>query len=286
MQIYTVDIDLKIGGLGNMKISTRLKEIAERLPAGCQFADIGSDHGLLPIYAIKQGRALSAVAGEVNDGPLDAARRGVLSHGLQDRISVRKGDGLTVIEAGEVDTITISGMGGALIASILADGVTKLAGVKRLILQPNMAEAAVRRWLLEQNWLITDEIILEEEGKIYEIITADRQEEAKQQNDALYAKRSLAIDNLDELDRKEGNKDSVGVEITFDWLLELGPLLVNKPNEVFFKKWISEHSKLLRIYESIKKSSAKEMSDSKAEQVKQKSNELEAILQCLQKVKP
>jgi tRNA (adenine22-N1)-methyltransferase len=280
-----VDIDLKIGGLENMKISTRLREIAERLPSGCKFADIGSDHGLLPIYAIKQGIALSAVAGEVNEGPLEAARRGVLSNGVQDSIAVRKGDGLAVIEAGEVDTITISGMGGALIASILADGVAKLAGVKRLILQPNMAEAAVRRWLLEQNWLITDEIILEEDGKIYEIITADRQEEAKQQNDALYAKRSLATDNF-ELDLKDSNKDSRVVEITPEWLLELGPLLINKPNEVFFKKWNSEHSKLLRIYESIMKSAEKEMSDSKAVQVKQKANELEAILQCLQKVKP
>lgn len=256
-----------------MKISTRLREIAERLPSGCKFADIGSDHGLLPIYAIKQGIALSAVAGEVNEGPLEAARRGVLSHGVQDKIAVRKGDGLAVIEAGEVDTITISGMGGALIASILADGVTKLDGVKRLILQPNMAEGAVRRWLLEQNWLITDEIILEEDGKIYEIITADRQQEAKQQNEVLYAKRSMNIDNR-------------VVEITSEWLLELGPLLINKPNDVFFKKWNSEHRKLLRIYESIMKSAEKEISDSKAAQVKQKANELEAILQCLQKVKP
>lgn len=251
-----------------MKISTRLREIAERLPSGCKFADIGSDHGLLPIYAIKQGIALSAIAGEVNEGPLEAARRGVLSHGVQDKIAVRKGDGLAVIEAGEVDTITISGMGGALIASILTDGVTKLDGVKRLILQPNMAEGAVRRWLLEQNWLITDEIILEEDGKIYEIITADRKEEAKRQNDILYAKRNSEV------------------EISQEWLLELGPLLINKPNEVFFKKWNSEHSKLLRIYESIMKSAEKEISDPKAAQVKQKANELEAILQCLQKVKP
>lgn len=256
-----------------MKISTRLRQIAESLPSGCKFADIGSDHGLLPIYAIKQGIALSAVAGEVNEGPLEAARRGVLSHGVQDKIAVRKGDGLAVIEAGEVDTITISGMGGALIASILADGVTKLDGVKRLILQPNMAEGAVRRWLLEQNWLITDEIILEEDGKIYEIITADRQQEAKQQNEVLYAKRSMNIDNR-------------VVEITSEWLLELGPLLINKPNDVFFKKWNSEHRKLLLIYESIMKSAEKEISDSKAAQVKQKANELEAILQCLQKVKP
>lgn len=265
-----------------MKISTRLREIAERLPSGCKFADIGSDHGLLPIYAIKQGIALSAVAGEVNEGPLEAARRGVLSHGVQDKIAVRKGDGLAVIEAGEVDTITISGMGGALIASILADGVTKLAGVKRLILQPNMAEAAVRRWLLEQNWLITDEIILEEDGKIYEIITADRHEEAIERNKVLYAKRSLALDNSNKLDVLHLK----ALEITFDWLLELGPLLIDKPNEVFFKKWHSEHNKLLRIYESIMKSAEKEMSDSKAAQVKQKANELEAILQCLQKVKP
>ncbi|MNJ49283.1 tRNA (adenine(22)-N(1))-methyltransferase [compost metagenome] len=255
-----------------MKISTRLRRIAARLPQGCKFADIGSDHGLLPIYAIKQNIATSAIAGEVNEGPLDAARRGVAGSGLQDRISVRKGNGLAVITSNEdVDTITIAGMGGALIASILSDGVDKLGGVKRLILQPNMAEEAVRRWLTQHNWLITDEIIIEEDSKIYEIITADRHEEASKLNEALYAPRTL----------KDGEDN---IELTSSWLLELGPLLVETPNEVFFEKWNSEYKKLLRIYESILKSSQPE--DDKALEFKQKAQKLEGILRCLQKVKP
>lgn len=253
-----------------MKISTRLRLIAERLPQGCRFADIGSDHGLLPIYAMKQNIAASAIAGEVNDGPLDAARRGVAASGLQDQIAVRKGDGLAVIEAGEVNTITISGMGGALIASILSAGLDKLAGVNRLILQPNMAEEAVRRFLLSHNYLIVDEIVIEEDGKIYEIITADRHDDARKMNEALYENRVIGT-------------HEAKMEVTASWLLELGPKLILDPNEVFFKKWDSEHKKLLHIYESIMKSSQPD--NDRALQYKQKANELEEILRCLQKDK-
>lgn len=164
-----------------MRLSARLQLISDLLPKGCRFADIGSDHALLPVSAVQSGRAAFAVAGEVNDGPLEAARRQVAEAGETQRISVRKGDGLAVIAPGEVDAITIAGMGGALIVSILSGGKPKLAGVKRLVLQPNVGEEP-RRWLAENDWYLAEEAILEEDGKIYEVMMAESAADAAARN--------------------------------------------------------------------------------------------------------
>lgn len=255
-----------------MKLSARLQRIADHLPPGCKFADIGSDHALLPVYAVKKGFATSAVAGEVNEGPLDAARRQVAEAGEQQRISVRKGDGLAVIQPDEVDTITIAGMGGALIASILTDGMDKLSSVKRLVLQPNVGEDLVRRWLLQHGWLLNREVILEEDGKIYEIIIADAAgspEEADHMNRDLYGDRVLC-----------GGE----VTLTKELLLLMGPHLIDNPNEVFFAKWESEIRKLERIQASVA-ASTQASSKQKEEEFKRLIEQLKGVLACLRKVK-
>lgn len=252
-----------------MKISSRLQQIADRLPEGCRLADIGSDHALLPVSAVLSGRVSFAVAGEVSDGPFDAARRQVAEAGEGHRISVRKGNGLEVITAGEVDTITIAGMGGALIVSILSAGEDKLVGVKRLVLQPNVAEELVRRYLLERGWFLSEEVILEEDGKIYEILTADAYPDAAQLNEELYRERTLPGGDT---------------KLTKELLLELGPRLTAAPNDVFFRKWESELRKLDRIRESIATSSL-ESSREKEEEVGRLYAQLEEVLTCLQKDK-
>ena len=92
-----------------MKLSNRLQQIHDQIPEGSRMADIGSDHALLPVAAIRSGKAVSAVAGEVNSGPYEAASKQVSDAGLEAQITVRRGDGLDVITAGEVDVITIAG---------------------------------------------------------------------------------------------------------------------------------------------------------------------------------
>lgn len=139
--------------------------------------------------------------------------------GLNDRIAVRKGDGLAVIKANEVDVITIAGMGGALIASILEQGKDKLVSVKQLVLQPNVGEDILRRWLIEHQWVLTSEHIMEEDGKIYEILTA--------------VPDSVSPLKLDELYQPWKLPDS-SLVLTQDLLMQLGPLLVKAPNEIFF----------------------------------------------------
>ncbi|WP_055107435.1 tRNA (adenine(22)-N(1))-methyltransferase [Paenibacillus ihumii] len=258
-----------------MKLSSRLQHIADRLLPGCRFADIGSDHALLPVWAVKQGAAASAVAGEVNEGPLEAARRQVAEAGLSRSVSVRKGDGLEVIAPGEVDVITIAGMGGALMTSILEAGKDKLAGVKRLILQPNVGEDFVRRWLLEQDWYVSDEAIVAEDGKIYEIITADAVSDAARLNEELYKERPL-----------QGQEEAgCSAALTKELLLMMGPRLTAQASGVFLDKWSSEISKLEKIHRSIAGSQLP-ASRSKEQELSLLIKQLKEVLACLPKVKP
>ncbi|NOU76070.1 tRNA (adenine-N(1))-methyltransferase [Paenibacillus sp. LMG 31458] len=253
-----------------VKLSKRLQMIADRVPLGSKVADIGSDHALLPTYLAQQGIILFAVAGEVNLGPFEAATRQVLESGLSKKISVRSGDGLAVIEAGEVNVITIAGMGGSLMASILEAGKHKLQGVTHLILQPNVGEDHVRRWLLQQGWKLESETILEEDGKIYEILTAIAvPDEEKLTLEVLYAERELPG----------------GVRVSKERLLQMGPYFISEASEVWFTKWESELKKLAMIEGQLQLSSA-EASVAKAEQVGQEMKEIKEVLACLQKVKP
>ncbi|AET61794.1 sam-dependent methyltransferase [Paenibacillus terrae HPL-003] len=252
-----------------MKLSQRLQYIMEQIPDGSRLADIGSDHGLLPVAAVRSGRVTQAVAGEVNDGPLRAAQKQVAEAGLTDRITVRKGDGLAVITAHEVDIITIAGMGGALIASILEQGKDKLDSVKRLVLQPNVGEDILRQWLIEHQWILTSEHIMEEDGKIYEVLTAIPVSDSPVKQDELY--RPIVLSGS-------------SVVLTQDWLEQLGPLLVREPNEVFFRKWKLEIHKLQNVLAQLARSE-QESAQQKQEQLRKQIEQLEEVLACLPKDK-
>ncbi|MNQ83977.1 tRNA (adenine(22)-N(1))-methyltransferase [compost metagenome] len=253
-----------------VKLSKRLQMIADRVPKGSKVADIGSDHALLPTYLAQQGIIVAAVAGEVNPGPFEAAQRQVLESGLAKIIQVRSGDGLAVIEPGEVNVITIAGMGGSLMASILEAGKSKLAGVQHLILQPNVGEDHVRRWLLTNGWKLESEAILEEDGKIYEILTAVvASKEELAALDVLYEERTLPG----------------GCTVSKERLQQMGPYLMQEAPEVWFVKWEGELKKLAMIVSQLKLSTA-EASMLKVEQVSQEMREIKEVLACLQKVKP
>lgn len=261
---------------GCMKLSTRLTKIAEQIPTGSRLADIGSDHALLPVFAMRKGIITEAIAGEVNVGPRDAAQRQVNEAGLKEKINVRLGNGLAVIEPGEVDVVTIAGMGGVLIVSILSEGIDKLAGVQRLVLQPNVGEENVRRWLLEHDWFLSHEQILEEDGRIYEILTADRLPDASVQNQQLYAGITLTARSTDhQVNDYHVDQDS---------LLRFGPYLIQEGSTIFQYKWSQEINKLEKVAASTGKSENEE-AQAKSAAFRQQLQTVKEVLVCLQKDK-
>ena len=155
-------------------LSARLACVASLVPAGARVADIGSDHAYLPAALVLDGKIDFAIAGEVVKGPYENAVREIKDHQLEGQVIPRLADGLAAIEpADKVDTITIAGMGGSLIASILEKGKNKLTEIKRLVLQPNVGESQLREWLMNNHYQIMTEKIIEEDNHIYEIIVAE-----------------------------------------------------------------------------------------------------------------
>ncbi|WP_024676472.1 tRNA (adenine(22)-N(1))-methyltransferase [Pseudomonas syringae] len=161
--------------MNEQRLSMRLERVATHVPAGARLADIGSDHGYLPVALLNRGAISAAVAGEVALTPFYAAERTVRENDLDQQISVRLADGLAAIEPADgITAISLCGMGGETIRDILESGKARLSGQERLILQPNGGEQPLRVWLMEHNYRILDEEVLRENRFDYEIIVAER----------------------------------------------------------------------------------------------------------------
>lgn len=251
-----------------IRLSERLQRIAERVPSGSRLADIGSDHALLPAYLALNGTISCGIAGEVNAGPYEAASKQIEQSGVGHKVQARLGDGLAVIQPGDVNVITIAGMGGSLISSILEAGKEKLSGVGLLILQPNVGEEFVREWLVRNNWSLQSEQILEEDGKIYEILTAQPKLHGASE-DGLYEPFMLNGE----------------ISVTKQDLLRMGPYLLRNPNPVWIKKWESELAKLAQICRQLSRSE-QTASRQKEHEIRELMQHIEEVLACLQKVKP
>ncbi len=155
-----------------MILSPRLNAIAQLVPTAHTLADIGTDHGFIPLYLIQQNRIKRAIAADISAGSLDKARRLIRQHQLEHCIETRLGNGLSVLMPGEADIILIAGMGGILIRDIIDQHEEIARSADALILQPMIAQAELRYWLLHNGYEITDEELVKEDRRIYEIIVA------------------------------------------------------------------------------------------------------------------
>ena len=155
-------------------IDARINSMINFVPQGSRIADIGADHGYLSIELVKNCRADFVIATDKNPMPLDAAKKNISVAGLDNFIETRLGDGLKVLKVGEVDTICVGGMGGALICKIFYDAPDIFNDVENLILQPMNAVDKVKNYLAEKNFHIADIDLAEVSGIIYEIIFATR----------------------------------------------------------------------------------------------------------------
>lgn len=224
-----------------MMIDERLKYAANYI-IGDKMVDIGSDHAYLPIYSIQNNIVESAICGEVVEGPYHSTLKNIDVYHLTDKIEARLGDGLKILsEKDKVDTITICGMGGPLIGSIIKDGFNNVSGYPRLILQANNYTYPIREAVTDLNYSITHEKVLKLGKHYYEVIVCDHQE------------------NNTELTHKE---------------MSFGPVNLAVRDDDFIKKVEWEHAHMVSIFNGINS----DKSSDKKEEVKSKIKMLEEVL--------
>jgi len=154
-----------------IKLSDRLQLIANEIERGETVADIGTDHGFLPIYLCENGISPKVIMADISRGSLDKAKQNCLDAHPDMKFDLRLGDGIKVLKKGEVDAVAIAGMGGILMTEILGADLEKTKSIKKFILQPRNHVGILRQWLLENGFEITNEQLVREGKYICEILT-------------------------------------------------------------------------------------------------------------------
>ena len=190
---------------GFMKTS-RLGAILDLVPGDCGVVDIGTDHALLPIALVRRGQQGVIIGSDCRSGPLEAARSNLIESGCIDRVELHLGFGLEVVEGrSDVEAAVLAGFGGKNIVEILERSLPQARSLRLLILQPMRDGHHLRCWLADNGFGLIDEELVEEDGRVYEIIAVGR----------------------------EGSNWDVGdlaeeVEAPGSWLVGLGPCLLRK----------------------------------------------------------
>lgn len=210
-----------------IKLSKRMKAAASMVTTGNVLADIGTDHGYVPIALVQRGRIPSAIAMDINKGPLEKAREHIVMCNLQDKIETRLSDGTKALTVGEADSILIAGMGGELVLHILREGEAVCHSAKELVLQPQSDVHKVREYLRNNGYAIVDENMIFEDGKYYPMMRA------------VPAPENKAWGKL--------KPEAVTVCDLY------GPILLKCGNPVLRKYLVKQHRKLIDILENLKK---------------------------------
>lgn len=157
--------------MADIKLSKRLAAIASLVPEGGGIADVGTDHGFIPIWLCQRGKNFPIFAGDINAEPLERAALTVSEYGMSEKIKLFQSDGLISFDGSLVSSIVIAGMGGNTIINILKNAPWTKAPGKTIIMQPMTKAPELRRWLFENGYIITGEWLVED-GKIYELFSA------------------------------------------------------------------------------------------------------------------
>lgn len=155
-----------------IKLTDRLQVLADQIEKNETMADIGTDHGFLPIYLWENGICPKVIMGDVSAGSLDKARVNAASLYPEETFDLRLGDGIQTLKDGEVDDVVIAGMGGILMTEILGKNPEKSHSFKKLILQPRSGQGKLRHWLLHNGFEIICENLVREGKYICEVLTA------------------------------------------------------------------------------------------------------------------
>lgn len=150
-----------------MELSKRLQAVADLVGEDLIVADVGTDHGYIPIYLLENKKSSKAFAMDVNKGPLLRADEHIVEHGLEKVIETRLSDGVKNLQVGECDAVVIAGMGGALTIKILEEGKHIFKSLTEFVLQPQSELHKVREYLISQGYCVVAEDMVCEDGKFY-----------------------------------------------------------------------------------------------------------------------
>ncbi|MCG2730682.1 MAG: class I SAM-dependent methyltransferase, partial [Acetobacterium sp.] len=157
----------------NIRLSPRLEVIASCLTGVKTIADIGTDHGYLPVFLVENQLVSTAIASDTNQQPLKKAAKIIIEQQLESTIETRLGSGLSVLKPGEVEAVVMAGMGGLLIRDLLEAEPLVAQGVRKLVLQPMNNQAVLRRYLETHGFKIIKEDLAQEADRVYEIIVIE-----------------------------------------------------------------------------------------------------------------
>ncbi|MBQ9993056.1 MAG: SAM-dependent methyltransferase [Firmicutes bacterium] len=174
-----------------INLSPRLSSVASFVLPGKPCADIGTDHGRLPVYLIANDICPKVIAADQTETNILPARELIKLLDMEDRIEIRVGDGLEVLQPKEAATIVLSGMGGNSIKAILKGHESITLTAQRLVLQPQRATHLLRRYLAKSGWQIVDEDIVHDGDFYYEIIAAEKGRMELTEDEAEFGPRLL-----------------------------------------------------------------------------------------------
>lgn len=166
-----------------MELSQRLMCIIKNMDKCSSIIDVGTDHGYIPIYAVRKGITSFAVASDINKGPRDKAENNVISYGLEDKIQCRLGAGLSTVKENEVEAAVIAGMGGNLIRDIILEDMNKVKLFKYMILMPAQNPEILREFLYNNSFEVIKEDLCFDDGIYYEVFKVKYN---GRKNEALY----------------------------------------------------------------------------------------------------
>lgn len=180
-----------------MRLSKRLKTIAEFVEDRDKIIDIGCDHALLDIYLYQNKKKIKIIASDIHEGAIKSAQRNIKKYDLEEKIKLRQGDGLEVIKRkNEINTVILSGMGFYTIKKILSNE-EKLSSIEKIIIQSNTDIVKLRKFVLKLGFKIDNEKLVKDKDIIYTVIKFIRGKE-KYSYDEIYLGPKL-VENKDEL---------------------------------------------------------------------------------------
>lgn len=208
------------------RLSRRMKAVAAMVSVRGVLADVGTDHGYVPIALVEKKKVKRAIAMDINRGPLERAKKNIALHGLEEYIETRLSDGVEALAEGEADSILIAGMGGELIIHILSEGEPVCKRAKELILQPQSDICRVREYLRLHKYKIVDEDMVCEDGKFYPMM------------------RAVNVEHDDVWDRMD-EESAIVCDI-------YGPLLLKSGHPVLRRFLVKRHRQLSQILSQLK----------------------------------